>query len=56
MAGPPEKTSQYLRVMGTLAQLVKETDVANLLVKIETPEDFLQLMDVKLIGEPCSES
>jgi mannitol/fructose-specific phosphotransferase system IIA component (Ntr-type) len=46
--GPPgDIPSEYLPVMGKLAQFFKEPDVPNLLAKVETVEDFLQVIDAK---------
>jgi len=50
VAPPLEASNQFLPVVAKLAQLVKEPDVASLLAKVATPEEFLQLIDAKDIS------
>lgn len=47
VAPPLEVSNQYLPVLGRIAQFAKESDVPERLAKLETPEQFLQLLDEK---------
>lgn len=47
VAPPLEVSNQYLPVLGRIAQFAKETDIPERLAKLETPEEFLQLLDEK---------
>ncbi len=47
VAPPPEVSNQYLPVLGKIAQFVKEQDVPERLLKVQTPEEFLALLDEK---------
>lgn len=46
-APPPEVSNQYLPVLGKIAQFVKEQDVPERLMRVQTPEEFLALLDEK---------
>ncbi len=47
VAPPLEVSNQYLPVLGKIAQLCREADVPGRLSEIETPADFLALLDEK---------
>jgi mannitol/fructose-specific phosphotransferase system IIA component (Ntr-type) len=47
VAPPPEVSNQYLPVLGKIAQFVKEQDVPERLMKVQSPEEFLALLDEK---------
>lgn len=47
VAPPPEVSNQYLPVLGKIAQFVKEPDVPERLMKVQTAEEFLALLDEK---------
>ncbi len=47
VAPPLEVSNLYLPVLGRIAQFAKEPDVPERLAKIQTPEEFLQLLDEK---------
>lgn len=47
VAPPLEVSNQYLPVLGKIAQFSKEGDVAGRLQQIETPGEFLALLDEK---------
>ena len=47
VAPPLEVSNQYLPVLGKIAQFAKEPDVPDRLGKLETPEQFLDLLDEK---------
>jgi PTS system nitrogen regulatory IIA component len=47
VAPPLEVSNQYLPVLGKIAQFVKEPDVPDRLMAVETPGDFLTLLDEK---------
>lgn len=49
VAPPLEVSNQYLPVLGKIAQLCREPDVPERLAKIETPEQFLTLLDEKQV-------
>jgi len=49
VAPPLEVSNQYLPVLGKIAQFAKEADVVDRLAKINTPEDFLRLLEQKNI-------
>jgi mannitol/fructose-specific phosphotransferase system IIA component (Ntr-type) len=49
VAPPLEVSNQYLPVLGKIAQFAKESDVANRLSKLQTPAEFLQLLEEKNI-------
>ncbi|HKJ91625.1 MAG TPA: PTS sugar transporter subunit IIA [Longimicrobiales bacterium] len=49
VAPPLEVSNQYLPVLGKIAQFAKETDVPDRLADIETPEDFLKLLEEKAV-------
>ena len=44
VAPPLEVSNQYLPVLGKIAQFAKEDDVPDLLAGLESPEDFLKLL------------
>lgn len=48
VAPPVELSSQYLPVLGRLAQFVKEPDVLDRLDRIETPDQFFELLREKV--------
>ena len=45
VAPPLEVSNQYLPVLGKIAQFAKEDDVPDLLAGLESPEDFLKLLE-----------
>ncbi len=45
VAPPMEVSNQYLPVLGKIAQFAKEPDVPDDLGKLESPEDFLRLLE-----------
>lgn len=45
VAPPMEVSNQYLPVLGKIAQFAKEPDVPDRLEKLQTPEDFLTLLE-----------
>jgi mannitol/fructose-specific phosphotransferase system IIA component (Ntr-type) len=47
VAPPLEVSNQYLPVLGKIAQFAKETDVPDRLTRLQTPEEFLALLDQK---------
>lgn len=47
VAPPIEVSNQYLPVLGRIAQFGKAADVPQLLAEIETPDDFLALLEEK---------
>ncbi len=47
VAPPLEVSNQYLPVLGKIAQFSKEPDVAARLAEIETPQEFLALLEEK---------
>lgn len=47
VAPPVELSSQYLPVLGRVAQFVKEADVLDRLDRIETPAEFFELLREK---------
>jgi len=47
VAPPLEVSNQYLPVLGKIAQFAKETDVPDSLTRLQTPEEFLALLDQK---------
>ncbi len=47
VAPPPEVSNQYLPVLGKIAQFVKEADVPDRLMELETAGAFLHLLDAK---------
>jgi nitrogen PTS system EIIA component len=47
VAPPPEVSNQYLPVLGKIAQFVKEEDVPERLMQVQSPEEFLALLDEK---------
>ncbi len=49
VAPPLEVSNQYLPVLGKIAQLCRESDVPERLARIETPEEFLALLDEKQV-------
>jgi mannitol/fructose-specific phosphotransferase system IIA component (Ntr-type) len=49
VAPPLEVSNQYLPVLGKVAQLCREADVPKRLNKIETPAEFLELLDEKQV-------
>ncbi len=49
VAPPLEVSNQYLPVLGKIAQLCREADVPDRLAKIETPAEFLELLDEKSV-------
>ncbi len=49
VAPPLEVSNQYLPVLGKIAQLCREPDVPVRLAEIETPEQFLTLLDEKQV-------
>ena len=49
VAPPLEVSNQYLPVLGKIAQLCREADVADRLTKIETPAEFLELLEEKSV-------
>lgn len=49
VAPPLEVSNQYLPVLGKVAQFAKEPDVPSRLAEIETPEEFLKLLEEKSV-------
>ena len=49
VAPPLEVSNQYLPVLGKLAQFAKEPDVPERLAKLNTPDEFLKLIEAKNI-------
>jgi mannitol/fructose-specific phosphotransferase system IIA component (Ntr-type) len=49
VAPPLEVSNQYLPVLGKIAQFAKEPDVPGRLGQLETPEEFLALLEEKSI-------
>jgi len=49
VAPPLEVSNQYLPVLGKIAQFAKEPDVPERLAKLNTPLEFLQLLEEKKI-------
>lgn len=49
VAPPLEVSNQYLPVLGKIAQFAKEPDVPERLNKLESPEEFLALLEEKSI-------
>jgi mannitol/fructose-specific phosphotransferase system IIA component (Ntr-type) len=49
VAPPLEVSNQYLPVLGKVAQLCREPDVPKRLIEIETPAEFLDLLDEKQV-------
>jgi mannitol/fructose-specific phosphotransferase system IIA component (Ntr-type) len=47
VAPPLEVSNQYLPVLGKIAQFAKEPDVPSRLASLETPEEFLKLLEEK---------
>jgi nitrogen PTS system EIIA component len=47
VAPPLEVSNQYLPVLGKIAQFGKEADVAERLMQLETPADFMELLEAK---------
>jgi mannitol/fructose-specific phosphotransferase system IIA component (Ntr-type) len=47
VAPPLEVSNQYLPVLGKIAQFAKEEDVPRRLVEIQTPAEFLKLVEEK---------
>lgn len=47
VAPPLEVSNQYLPVLGKIAQFGKEPDVPDALAALESPEDFLALLESK---------
>jgi mannitol/fructose-specific phosphotransferase system IIA component (Ntr-type) len=47
VAPPLEVSNQYLPVLGKIAQFGKESDVPDRLAELETPQDFLALLESK---------
>jgi len=47
VAPPLEVSNQYLPVLGKIAQFAKEADVPDSLERLQTPEEFLALLDQK---------
>lgn len=47
VAPPLEVSNQYLPVLGKIAQFGKETDVPEALAELDTPEDFMALLESK---------
>jgi len=47
VAPPLEVSNQYLPVLGKIAQFAKEEDVPRRLLEIQTPADFLKLVEEK---------
>src|SRR5215213_10863999 len=47
VAPPLEVSNQYLPVLGRIAQFAKESDVPERLASIETPREFLALLEEK---------
>ena len=49
VAPPLEVSNQYLPVLGKIAQFAKEADVPEKLANIQTPREFLKLLEEKNI-------
>lgn len=49
VAPPLEVSNQYLPVLGKIAQLCRESDVPDRLNKIESPAEFLEILDEKQV-------
>jgi len=49
VAPPLEVSNQYLPVLGKIAQFAKESDIAERLAKLQTPQEFLKLLEEKSI-------
>jgi mannitol/fructose-specific phosphotransferase system IIA component (Ntr-type) len=49
VAPPLEVSNQYLPVLGKVAQFAKEADVPDRLAKLQSPQEFLALIDEKNI-------
>ncbi|HKV72017.1 MAG TPA: PTS sugar transporter subunit IIA, partial [Gemmatimonadales bacterium] len=49
VAPPLEVSNQYLPVLGKIAQFAKEPDVPERLAKLNSPAEFLQLLEEKKI-------
>ncbi len=47
VAPPLEVSNQYLPVLGKIAQFAKEPDVPSRLEELQTPDDFLSLIEEK---------
>jgi mannitol/fructose-specific phosphotransferase system IIA component (Ntr-type) len=47
VAPPLEVSNQYLPVLGKIAQFAKEPDVPERLASLQTPEEFLRLLEEK---------
>jgi nitrogen PTS system EIIA component len=47
VAPPLEVSNQYLPVLGKIAQFAKEEDVPRRLASLQTPEEFLKLVEEK---------
>lgn len=47
VAPPLEVSNQYLPVLGKIAQFAKEPDVPDRLSALQSPEEFLELLDSK---------
>jgi mannitol/fructose-specific phosphotransferase system IIA component (Ntr-type) len=47
VAPPLEVSNQYLPVLGKLAQFAKEPDVPERLAKVDSPKEFLELLEEK---------
>ncbi len=47
VAPPLEVSNQYLPVLGKIAQFAKDPDVPNQLLELDSPEEFLRLLDEK---------
>ena len=47
VAPPLEVSNQYLPVLGKIAQFAKDPEVPNQLKEIQTPEEFLKLLEEK---------
>lgn len=47
VAPPLEVSNQYLPVLGKIAQFAKEPDVPGRLATIQTPEEFMRLLEEK---------
>ncbi|MDZ7779876.1 MAG: PTS sugar transporter subunit IIA [Gemmatimonadota bacterium] len=45
VAPPLEVSNQYLPVLGKIAQFAKDPEVPDLLLGLESPEEFLQLLE-----------
>jgi PTS system nitrogen regulatory IIA component len=49
VAPPLEVSNQYLPVLGKIAQFAKEADIPERLATLETPQQFLKLLEEKSI-------